>query len=103
MNSAAENIRETLGEKDQVGDCQVSVGGTWQKRGFASRTGVVTVIAKDNEKCIDYQVLSKHCKGCQVWMKKKIHQIILTGKESTEENAKQIISSHQEQWKVLVL
>ena len=68
MSAAAENIRETTGEKEQVGDCAVSVDGTWQKRGFASRTGVV--IGKDNGKCIDYQVTSKHCKGCKVWPKK---------------------------------
>ena len=40
------------------GDCKVSINGTWQKRGYASRNGVVTVILLDCKKCLDVEILS---------------------------------------------
>lgn len=50
-------------------DCTVSVDGTWQRRGHASHHGVVSVIAADSGKCLDVEVLSNICKGCQHWEK----------------------------------
>ena len=47
MNNAANEVREL--SKCQHGlicDCEVSLDGTWQKRGHASLNGVTTVIAK---------------------------------------------------------
>ena len=41
----------------------------WQKRGHASLNGVVTAIVED--KCVDYQVLTKHCSGCKMWEAKE--------------------------------
>ena len=48
-------------------DIDVSVDGTWQRRCHASLNGVTTVISADNGKCVDFQVLTKSCKGCQYW------------------------------------
>ena len=49
----------------------ISADGAWQRRGFASLNGVVTIIGVDIAKCIDYEVLTKVCKACQVWETKK--------------------------------
>ena len=72
MVNAAQN---TANSRHQINNetikCPVSVDGTWQKRGHASTNGVVTVISNENEKCIDYDVLSKRCHGCLMWKNKK--------------------------------
>jgi hypothetical protein len=50
-------------------DCAVSFDGTWQRRGHASHYGVITAISVDTGKCLDVEVLSNICKGCQHWEK----------------------------------
>ena len=60
------NIQEGDSE-DSVAKITVSCDGTWQKRGNSSSNGVVTVIAADTGKCLDYRVLSKHCDACSYW------------------------------------
>ena len=72
-NAALETTIKHGGSSDVVIDCQVSVDGTWQKRGHFSLNGVVTVISKENGKCLDHIVLSKACKGCQAWSSKTDH------------------------------
>ena len=52
-------------------DCTVSLDESWQKRGHDSLNGVVTAINWVNDKVIDYHVMSKKCKLCQIWNKKK--------------------------------
>ena len=42
----------------------VSVDGTWQKRGFSSKNGVVFVIANGTGEIIDAEVLSLFCQEC---------------------------------------
>ena len=49
--------------------CRVSFDGSWQKRGHNSNHGVETAVS--NGKCIDVHVLSKHCKRCRLWEKRK--------------------------------
>ena len=74
---AKECMRKTPSEVNQLcsrkvnnhGLCRVSADGTWQKRGHASLNGIVTLIS--NGKCIDNEVLSKYCRGCQMWHGKK--------------------------------
>ena len=41
-----------------------SVDGTWQKRGFSSLNGVVTVISVDSGKILDTEIMSRKFKGC---------------------------------------
>jgi len=53
-------------------NCQVSVDGTWQKRGHQSLNGIVTIISKENGKCLDTIVLSKKCRGCSYWKTKTL-------------------------------
>ena len=47
--------------EDDIGDITVSNDGSWQKRGYSSLDGVVTVVAHDSGKCVDFRVLTKPC------------------------------------------
>lgn len=83
MNAAADELRRMHPTSDNhnannnsngnltVTDCAISVDGTWQRRGHVSHHGVVTAISIDTGKCIDTEVLSNICKGCQHWQKRK--------------------------------
>ena len=62
---------EKFGQKNEVTDIVVSCNGTWQRRGFSSLNGVVTVIASDNGKCVDYRVKLKQCASCTSWESRK--------------------------------
>ena len=66
MSSAASEIKnlKSTAENDIV-DCAVSCDGTWQKRGFSSKNGCITVISMDNGKVLDTEALSQSCKQCQ--------------------------------------
>ena len=44
----------------------VSVDGSWQKRGFTSMNGVVTVISVNNGKILDSEPTSRRCKACAI-------------------------------------
>ena len=48
---------------------RAKLDGAWSKRGHSSLNGVVTLIVDD--KCLDIQAYSKHCKGCKMWEKQK--------------------------------
>ncbi|GFU19446.1 uncharacterized protein TNCV_4371271 [Trichonephila clavipes] len=60
-HSMAEAVREAVDENDGKRDLAVAVDGSWQKRGFASKNGLVTVTSVDTGKVIDVEVFSKHC------------------------------------------
>lgn len=45
----------------------ISGDGTWKTRGHSSLIGVCTVVGATTGKVIDTEVLSSHCKGCEVW------------------------------------
>ena len=50
-NAAANEVRElSKCQHDLICDCEVSLDGTWQKRGHASLNGVTTAIANVNGK-----------------------------------------------------
>ena len=63
-------INDSVAEDDVI-DCQIGIDGSWQKCGHASLNGVVTAVARDNKKVVDYKVLSKFCRGCATWEKSK--------------------------------
>ena len=44
----------------------MSCDGTWQKRGFSSRNGCVTVISIKTGKVLDVETLSQACKQCEL-------------------------------------
>ena len=57
---------------DSVANIEISTDGAWQRRGYASLNGLVTVVAMDTNKCIDFEVLSKTCKTYEVLEKKGV-------------------------------
>ncbi|GFU29883.1 uncharacterized protein NPIL_300571 [Nephila pilipes] len=59
--SMAEAVHEAVEENEGGRDIAVAVDGSWQKRGFSSKNGVVTVTSVDTGKVIDVKILSKHC------------------------------------------
>ena len=46
-------------------NCGISCDGTWQKRGYSSRNGCVTVISMDTGRVLDVEALSQGCKQCE--------------------------------------
>lgn len=70
MSNAAEEVRNLKEPKDSAGpgpvNCGVSCDGAWQKRGFSSKNGCVTVISIDTGKVIDLETLSQACKQCEL-------------------------------------
>ena len=54
-----------------IADITVSGNRTWQKRRFSSLNGLVTLIATDSGKCLDYRVLTKSCSSCSSWELRK--------------------------------
>ena len=55
------------------GDVTVSGDGTYQRRGFQSKNGVVTVLSVNGKrsKVLDCETLSNHCDACQKSEKKR--------------------------------
>ena len=56
---------------DTVIDTAVSCDGSWQKRGYSSLNGVVTVISTDNSKILDIEPMTQTCKSCLLHEKLK--------------------------------
>ena len=72
MTKAGKRVYSNLFENTNSNfsqNAKVSGDGTWQKRGYSSLNGVVTLISK--VKCIDFEVLLKKCKQCERWELKK--------------------------------
>ena len=63
MKDAANEL--TNSQLKEVNQCAVSCDGTWQRRGHSSMNGCVTTLSMENGKCLDVEVLSKVCHGCQ--------------------------------------
>ena len=63
-------------------DCTVSLDGSWQKQRHNSLNGVVTAINRVSDKVIDYHVMSKKCKVCQICSKKKSPRNMMYGRQS---------------------
>ena len=57
--------------ESEIVDCTAQLDGTWMTRGYASLNGVVAAVAQVNKKVIDTYVLSKFCKACAVWERRK--------------------------------
>ena len=72
MLDSANEIHSLVKEgQDVVVDEDISLDGTWQKKGHSSKNGVVTAISASTGKCLDYHVMSKSCKDCQAWSKQQ--------------------------------
>ena len=51
-------------------DCDVSLDGAWQRRGYSSIHGFVSAIERISDKVIDVEVLTKSCRQCIIWSSK---------------------------------
>lgn len=74
MQRNAKEIKDIVGpcsSNNNVYDCDISLDGTWQKRGHASLNGVVSAVSKDTKKVIDFQVMSKFCRACEIHQRQK--------------------------------
>ncbi|GFW27284.1 uncharacterized protein TNCV_2831841 [Trichonephila clavipes] len=67
-------------------DIIISGDGIWKTRGYSSRVGVCAVIRDKNGKCIDAEVMSSFCKGCDSWKTKKGVTCLKSGKFFTLKN-----------------
>ena len=63
MHDAAAELHKNSSEP--ITQCAVSCDGTWQRRGHASLNGCVTTLSIDSGKCLDVEILTKVCHGCQ--------------------------------------
>ena len=52
-------------------DTDIGIDVSWQKRCHSSLNSVVTGVARENKKVIDYKVYGKFCKSCILWESKK--------------------------------
>ena len=54
------------GSAEDITQCGVSCDRTWQRRGHSSLNGCVTTLSMETGKCLDVEVLTKVCNGCQI-------------------------------------
>ena len=73
MRDASEDLlsKSKNPNDDTVIDTTVSCDGSWQKRGYSSLNGIVTVISMDNGKILDIQLMTQTCKSCLLHEKLK--------------------------------
>lgn len=55
---------EAIEENEDSQDIAAAFDGTWQKRGFKSLNGIVTVTSFDTGKVLDFECMSKFCIIC---------------------------------------
>ena len=67
MLKAAEQATLSNPDTDHPDQVAVTIDGTWMKRGFSSRYGMVFAISWETGQVLDFCVLSKHCSSCQRW------------------------------------
>ena len=61
------NALKSQGTSSATGpvNCGISWDSTWQKRGYSSRNGCVTVISVDIGRVLHVEALSQGCKQCE--------------------------------------
>ena len=63
------DLEENEEESSDIKELQIRGDGTWQKRGFQSLNGAVSIIGTESEKVLDHEVLSSYCQICTKWQK----------------------------------
>lgn len=71
-NAAKEAVSENE-ESSTPNQIPAAIDGTWQKRGYTSLNGVITLTSFDTGKVIDYECLTKFCHICKN-VKKAAHE-----------------------------
>ena len=62
-----EDVIDFQTQENEVIDCDVSVDGSWQRRGYASLNGFVSCIERSNDKVVDLDIMTKDCKAFKLW------------------------------------
>ena len=73
-NDSSDNDGNDNGEMESLNnffDCDVSLDGAWQRRGYASLNGFVSAIERVTDKVIDVEVMTKSCRSCTQWSSKQ--------------------------------
>lgn len=47
-------------------DISIGIDGTWQRRGYSSLNGVVSLSNFDTSKILDVEILTKYCYTCKI-------------------------------------
>ena len=97
-NAALETTIKLGGSSDVVIDCQVSVDGTWQKRGHSSLNRVVTVFQKKMGSVWTILCYQKHAKGINLHQVRQITLNTIAGWQTM--TVVSIIEGHQALWRV---
>ena len=102
MAKAAANISTDDNNNDNQGPKNIvaSFDGSWERRGYASLNGIVSCIARTNDKKVNVEVKTKKCNSCQFWEKKKGTKKYDDWKETHVCNVK-TIKGQLPQWKQL--
>ena len=79
QKAAEEDIKENSKAQNVENDTNLTVSGTWKKRGFSSLYGVSSLIGSFTRKVLDINVKTSYCKRCEIWKKKKALQNIKSG------------------------
>ena len=67
MDDAASEIKSKLAANDDpIVDTAISCDGTWQRRGYSSLNGIVTIISMENGKVLDVEPMTRICKPCKL-------------------------------------
>ncbi|GBM28855.1 hypothetical protein AVEN_43574-1 [Araneus ventricosus] len=65
MGNAAQEVKTLKNSQENVTRCGVSVDGTWQRRGYSSLNGCVSVLSIDTGKILDVEIMSQYCRTCK--------------------------------------
>lgn len=65
LNATEETVELNASDDGNVSrDISVGIDGTWQRRGFSSLNGVVSVSSFETSKILNIKVLTKYCHTC---------------------------------------
>ena len=62
-----EDVIDFQTQENEVIVCDVSLDGSWQRRGYAALNGFVSCIERCNDKVVDLDIMTKDCKACKLW------------------------------------
>ena len=102
MNDAATEIHDLSKSSDSVVDTNISLDGSWQKRGYSSLNGYVAALSMESGKVLDIEVMSWFCN--HVMLIKILKKLILYHLRLSKHiiiAALQIINVQLQTWRLL--
>ncbi|GFN98809.1 forkhead box protein k1 [Plakobranchus ocellatus] len=105
MNIATKEARGITIDDDSedIFNTTVSCNGSWQRRGFASKNGVATVLTVGGQgmasKVVDTEVLSNFCHSCSLLKKNCQRQNLKSGQKIIREKVRKIMMARLVEWR----